>query len=113
MKIKINSNENKYIDLKKHFTKQNFSVLHKTKKINGVWQKVEYINAISCYDSETSKIFVDEKGEYRGWVYQWSMCINNEFVGGRTITQFLDELDIISKLYELSKNRKLIIYNKL
>ena len=110
MKIKINSNENKYIDLKKHFTKQNFSVLHKTKKINGVWQKVEYINAISCYDSETSKIFVDEKGEYRGWVYQWSMCINNEFVGGRTITQFLDELDIISKLYELSKNRKLIIY---
>lgn len=113
MKIKLNCEKEKYVELQKHFYKEDFDIITKNQFINQKIYRIEYINAVSCFDSETSKINLgdEEKEEWYGWVYQWCMCVSEQFVGGRTISQFLQELDRLKRLYKLRKNKRhMIIY---
>lgn len=114
MKVKLNSRKGgRYVELEKHFHKQNFSLLKTTKYINQKPCKIEYIDAICCYDSETSKKNLGDavNENWVGWVYQWCMCVDEQFVGGRTISAFMRELNRLKKIYNLRKNRRyMIIY---
>lgn len=70
---------------------------HKLKKY-----ATEYI----CLDTETSKIDVAT-----GWIYQWAVCIKQRiFVYGRKPSEFINFLVKLSEHYELSDDKKIIIY---
>lgn len=94
---------------KSHFTKKKICW---QKRYNKIKRRFEhYLDCISCLDTETSKICLDnETEEYVGWIYQWCMCINDDICVGRTPTELLDELDRIEKIYNLNDSHKLVIY---
>lgn len=66
----------------------------------------EYATDYICLDTETSKIEVTT-----GWIYQWAICIKQRiFVYGRTPSEFINLLGKLSEHYQLSDDRKIIIY---
>lgn len=112
MRVKLNSRKGgRYIELRKKFSKRNYNFLHTTKYINKTPYKIEYLDAICCFDSETSKINLGtkESEKWVGWVYQWCMCVGNDYVGLRTITDFMNTLDALKEIYQLEKNKRVMI----
>ena len=112
MRIKLNSRKGgRYIELKKRFPKRDYNFLYTTKYINQVAYKIEYLDAICCFDSETSKtnIGAEDGEDWIGWVYQWCMCVGNDYVGLRTIAQFMNTLDKLKKMYHLEKNKRVMV----
>lgn len=112
MRVELNSRRGgRYIELRKKFPKRNYNFLRTTKYINKVPFKVEFLDAICCFDSETSKknLGTEESEKWVGWVYQWCMCVGNDYVGLRTITDFMNTLDALKKMYQLEKNKRVMI----
>lgn len=67
---------------------------------------IEYATDYICLDTETSKIDVAT-----GWIYQWAICIKQKiFVYGRTPEELITLLEKLSEHYELTANRKIVIY---
>ena len=67
---------------------------------------VKYATDYICLDTETSKLDVT-----CGWVYQWAICIKQKiFVYGRTPSELITLLEKISEYYELSDEKKIVIY---
>ena len=112
MRVKLNSRKGgRYIELRKKFPKRDYNFLHTTKYINKTPYKIEYLDTICCFDSETSKINLgtEENEKWVGWVFQWCMCVGNDYVGLRTITDFMSTLDALKKMYQLEKNKRVMI----
>ena len=112
MKVKLNSRKGgRYVELRKRFPKCDYNFLRTTKYINKTPCNIEYLNAICCFDSETSKINLGTKDceKWVGWVYQWCMCVGNDYVGLRTITDFMNTLDALRVMYRLEKNKRVMI----
>lgn len=104
--IKLNNDYNEYVNIERTLIQRDFNYLTKRIRKHDGWHKVQYLDCICCFDSETSK---DEKLDV-AWVYQWCMCIDKNYYAGRTITQFLDFLEEIEKMYNLNDDCKMIIY---
>lgn len=67
---------------------------------------VKYATDYICLDTETSK-----SDEATGWVYQWAVCIKQKiFVYGRKPSEFIDFMRDIAEHYQLSDDKKIIIY---
>ena len=67
---------------------------------------VKYATDYFCLDTETSKA-----DDIIGWVYQWAVCIKQKiFVYGRKPSEFIDFMVRCAEYYELSYEKKIIIY---
>ena len=69
---------------------------------------VQLANCPSVIDIEASSFY--ENGEKRATMYAWVFGLNGRCVRGRTWGELLAILDIISKKYNLSYKKRLIIY---
>lgn len=78
---------------------------YKTYKKN----KIEYINLSCSYDTETTS-YINENGDKVGIMYAWVIGINGKCVIGRTWKTLLDAFKKISSFYNLSNEKRLIIY---
>ena len=77
---------------------------YKTYKRN----KIEYINLSASYDTETTSY---KDGDNKvGIMYAWVIGINGKCVIGRNWNTLLDAFKKISTFYNLSDNKRLIIY---
>lgn len=73
----------------------------------------DYLDAICCLDTETSKKTHFENGIEIAdavWIYQWCMSINDTVYAGRTAQDLIGFLRFIYNMYELGSKRKLAIY---
>ena len=67
---------------------------------------VRYATDYICLDTETSKSDIAT-----GWIYQWAICIKQRiFVYGRTPSELITLLIKIAEHYELTDQKKIIIY---
>lgn len=70
----------------------------------------EYLRQFMSYDSETSHNHVEEHDKRLSWVYQWCFFFNGVCVGGRKPSEFVRELLKISEMYDLSTDKRCVIY---
>lgn len=67
---------------------------------------IKYATDYICLDTETSRIDVAT-----GWVYQWAICLKQHiFVYGRTPSELIELLGKLSEHYQLTDEKKIIIY---
>lgn len=78
----------------------------KSRKNNKV---VDYANISASFDIETSS-FYDNNNNKKACMYIYVLGINGKTKIGRTWDEFLDDLDIIKKYYNLGSRRRFIIY---
>lgn len=71
-------------------------------------KKIEYINAPASFDIESTSFSLN--GEKYATMYIWQFGINGVVTFGRTWDEFVTLIDEICAEYELSKNRRLIVY---
>ena len=113
IQVKKNNSTHDTIICKENFTfRPNKKWIKKPTVIKGKKSIVWYMNSICCLDTETSKINIGttEEEKWLGWVYQWCICIDDDFCIGRTPTQLLDVLDEVEKMYGLNDTHKMVIY---
>ena len=77
-----------------------------TKRKNG--EKFVYINLVASFDIETSSFY--EKKEKRAIMYAYGLGVDGKVKIGRTWEEFLNDLEVIKKHYDISLKRRLIIY---
>lgn len=70
--------------------------------------KVEYYNIPAAMDIETSSFY--ENNEKRSIMYAWMLGINDSICMGRNWSDLIDTLDIVIKIYNLSLQKRLVIY---
>lgn len=81
---------------------------YKTYKTRERKQTIEYLDVIASFDIETTS-FSDGK-EKRGTMYIWMLCVDGKTTTGRTWAEFLDTIDRICEHYNLSEDRRIIIW---
>lgn len=69
---------------------------------------VQLINLPSVVDIEASSFY--ENDEKRATMYAWVFGLNGRCIRGRTWGELLSVLDIISKKYQLSTKKRIVIY---
>lgn len=89
-------------------TKENLEAIHNNAEIIKKNSKIEYYNISVSFDIETSSFMYEH--EKAACMYVWAMCIDGHYFTGRTWSQFFSFLFDISKVFEISKNRRMIIY---
>lgn len=67
------------------------------------------LNAPCVFDIETSS-FYDDNNEKKCTMYAWVFGINGRCVRGRTWQEFLSVLEYVSKRYNISNKKRIIIY---
>lgn len=73
------------------------------------YNKKEFIgNFPAVFDIESSSFYIGK--EKYATMYAWVFGINGKCIRGRTWEEFLTVLDRVIEFYELSKNRRIIIY---
>ena len=77
-----------------------------TKRKNG--EKFVYINLVASFDIETSSFY--EKKEKRAIMYAYGLGVDGKVKIGRTWEEFISDLEVIKKHYDISLKRRLIIY---
>ena len=70
--------------------------------------KIEYLNVASAFDIETTS-YNGDSGKV-GIMYAWVFGINGKCVIGRTWDEIIQLLQKVSKRYELSDTKRLIVY---
>lgn len=71
-------------------------------------EKIEYINLSAGFDTEASSFYC---GDTKVAVcYCWQIGVNGVVYLGRTWDEFREVLDVLRKHYELSENRRLVLY---
>ena len=65
-------------------------------------------NVASVFDIEATSFYLGE--EKRCCMYAWVFGINGRCIRGRTWNEFIDVIDTLTKHYELSDKKRLIIY---
>lgn len=71
-------------------------------------EKIEYINISAGFDTEASSFYVNDKKV--AVCYCWQIGVNGVVYLGRTWKEFQDVLQQLRKHYELSENRRLVLY---
>ena len=81
------------------------------------WKKgtPDYLNAICCLDTETSKlIHTDPESGIElvdgVWIYQWCLNIDGTLIAGRTAEDLIELMRLIYVNYGLSRTRRLVIW---
>ena len=82
----------------------NYKVVKKRKK----GETFEYINLVASFDIETSSFY--EKKEKRAIMYAYGLGIDGKVKIGRTWEEFISDLEVIKKHYNISLKKRLIIY---
>ena len=72
-------------------------------------KRIEFINLSSEVDIESSS-FIDANGEKTAIMYCFTIGINGHSYFGRTYDEMFEILDIYKEVFNLSLNRRLIIY---
>ena len=70
--------------------------------------KVKYANAPSVFDIESSSFYVGENKQC--CMYAWCFGINGRCIRGRTWDEFITIINRIVKIYNLSLEKRFIIY---
>ncbi len=70
----------------------------------------EYLNVASAFDIETTSFSDAKTGEKRATMYMWGFGLDEEIVIGRTWNEFLSGLETLIKEYNLSLEKRMIIY---
>lgn len=65
-------------------------------------------NVASVFDIEATSFYID--GEKQCCMYAWVFGLNGRCIKGRTWSEFLDVIEQLVKVYNLSVNKRLIIY---
>lgn len=81
-----------------------YKVVKKRKK----GETFEYINLVASFDIETSSFY--EKKEKRAIMYAYGLGIDGKVKIGRTREEFIADLEVIKKHYDISLKKRLIIY---
>lgn len=71
-------------------------------------KKIEYYNIPCAFDIESTS-FIDNS-EKCAIMYEWTFGINGRVVIGRTWDEFIDLINHISEVLDLSENKRLICY---
>lgn len=71
--------------------------------------KCAYINAPFAFDIETTS-YIDNDGNKRAFMYEFSMSLNGVPVYGRYWYEFMSVLRQLKQRYKLSKKKRLVIY---
>ncbi len=71
---------------------------------------IEYLNVAAAFDIETTSFYDAKTGEKRATMYMWGFGLNYETIIGRTWNEFLSSLEILIKEYNLSLEKRMIIY---
>lgn len=71
-------------------------------------KKIEYINAPAAFDIETTSFIQNENK--CACMYVWMLGVNGVVMFGRSWESFVDTINKITERFELSKNRRLIVY---
>lgn len=87
------------------------SILEKHKNIKFIKQrkKCEYANAPFSFDIESSS-FYNSKNEKQAIMYAWGFGIVDRVIIGRTWEEFIHLCNYLVKFYNLSINRRIIVY---
>lgn len=80
----------------------NFDLISKGKK-----EKI--LNVPCAFDMEATS-FYNEDNEKQCCMYAWVLGINGKCIRGRTWSEFIDVINIVSKYYNLTPQKRLIIY---
>ena len=64
-----------------------------------------FCDEFACLDTETS-----HDGVERGWIYQWAVKFNGDYIYGRTPSEFISLLEKMRDYYELNDMKKIIFY---
>lgn len=83
---------------------EEFETVRKRKQ--GGW--VDYCNIPCAFDTETTSFYTI--GGKCAYCYIWQMCINGVTVYGRTLEEFVEFSKTLQHLYNLSEDRRLIVY---
>lgn len=81
-----------------------FSII--SKRMNK--QKVQYLNLACGFDIETSSFYVNDKKQCL--MYIWQFGIDGKCCIGRTWDEFFETLETVKNHFDLSYNRRLVIY---
>lgn len=83
-------------------------VVKKTQYFDEKKQTVTYYNVPAAFDIEVSSFRVDE--EKQACMYIWQFGILNWVTYGRTWQEFVDFIDILSAVLDLSDSTRLVVY---
>lgn len=72
-------------------------------------KKSKYINAPFAFDIETTNTR-NSMGEKISFMYVWTFAIYGYVIMGRTWAEFLELIQILTEYFDLSLNRRMIIY---
>lgn len=70
---------------------------------------IKYFNIAVSFDIETTS-FYDESGEKRAYSYMWQMCFVKTCVYGRTLEEFADFINKLSRVWGLNESRRMIVF---
>lgn len=103
-KIKLNRpGEPKYIHPVREYTYKSVNYVLKGKK-----KPIAYLQIPLFLDTETSHNHDDQLPV--GWIYQWCMEFNTQYMIGRRVSQIIDALKWLVDEYELDDDHRAVIY---
>ena len=104
LQIKLNRpGEPKYIKPVREYTYKPINYVIKGKK-----KPIAYIQTPLFLDTETSHNHDEEIPI--GWIYQWCMEFNGQYMIGRRVSEIIDALKWLSDEYELDEDHRAVIY---
>jgi len=92
-----------FLDILEHAEESDFVKSKKNKK------ETYYLNVPFSFDIETTS-FISEEGNKIGTMYIFVLGVNGKCYLGRTWTDFVDKIKLLSSFYELNESRKIIIW---
>ena len=104
MKILLNSEKEKYIETVDHLTLTPIKAITKGRRKEPVY----YLKQPAFLDTETSHNH-DEENPI-GWIYQWCLEFNGQYLIGRKPRELVSHLKQITDFYELDDKKRLVIY---
>ena len=69
---------------------------------------LQYYNVSVSFDIETTSFIQNQ--EERATMYIWAMCLNGQYIIGRTWEEWLNVLNTLKESLQLNKNKRLILY---
>lgn len=92
----------------------NFISIDKIPEICKNWETVRknkhlvYYNVSISFDIETTSFI--QNNEERAIMYVWALCLNGEYIIGRTWDDWLHVLNVLKETLQLNQNKRLIIF---
>lgn len=103
MRVRLNNSKNEYVEVKKTYDYRAMS-----RVIKRGYKTIAYYDTPAFLDTETSHNHDEENP--LGWVYQWCLELNNQYIIGRKPSELLTLFKQFIKDYELSETQRLVVY---